>query len=149
MLLVKIIGIILAVIAVFFAIVGYCSEYNDFCKKRFGSQPLHPLCFVGAGLSGFVLRQGILYYLDASAHHQHLTDGIALTALGGGGVALTYVLCILATNLLHGLLTATIVLAIGTVFSPLLVLCIVLAPFGLFSAERRYVEVRRDRFWDK
>ncbi len=147
MLLVKIIAGILLVFTTFAAFVSYCGDYNDFCKKRFGAGPLDPVWFAAAGLAVFVLRQGLLYYADAAVHHLDLTDEIVLTALGGGGVALTYVLCILATNLVHGLLTATLLLVIGTIFSPLLVICIVLAPFGLFSGERRYVEIRRHRFW--
>ena len=39
MLLVKIIAVALLALAVFAAIVGYCSDYNDFCKRRFGAGP--------------------------------------------------------------------------------------------------------------
>jgi hypothetical protein len=148
MLVAKIAGFIVVVIAIFAVIVEIFDKYNGYCKRRFGGSPFYPAAFLGVGLAGFTFWEGVLYYLDAVLKHKDMSDAFALLGLGGAGIALAWGICIKMTNVLHGTLITLTMLTVGTFLAPLTIMSTIGLIFGVLAGVEQVRCAGRRRFWE-
>jgi hypothetical protein len=148
MLVAKIAGFVVVVIAMFAVIVEIFDRYNGFCKRKFGCSAFHPGAFLAVGLAGFTFWEGVLYYLDAVLKHKDMSDAFALLGLGGAGIALVWGICIKMTNVLHGTLITLTMLTVGTFLAPLTIMSLIGLIFGVLGGAGQVRYAGRRRFWE-
>ncbi|MBT3072028.1 hypothetical protein KKP04_14290 [Rhodomicrobium sp. Az07] len=144
MLVLKITAYAAMAVGAFGVIIVFCTHYNAFCLKRFGVELLTLPAFAGVGIAAIIFWEGVLYYSDALAKHENLSNGLALLGLGGVGLLFAFVVNIRLTNVFYGVVATLVQLVLGAFLAPFMIIGAIGAAC---ESPKRYVE--QQGCWDR